>query len=68
MPLTPALGRVRQVDLCELKASQVYRVNSRTAKVTKRNPVSRNRNKTKPKQKNPKNCLALLLISKIAMN
>ena len=31
--LMPALGRQRQVDLCEFKASLVYRVSSRTARV-----------------------------------
>jgi hypothetical protein len=31
--LIPALGRQRQVDLCELEDSLVYRMNSRTAKV-----------------------------------
>jgi hypothetical protein len=30
-PLTPALGRQRQVDLCEFEATLVYRVSSRTA-------------------------------------
>jgi hypothetical protein len=30
-PLLPALGRQSQADLCELEASLVYRVNSRTA-------------------------------------
>ena len=32
MPLIPALGRQRQVDLCEFKASLVYRACSRTAR------------------------------------
>ena len=41
VPLIPALGRQRQVDLCEFKASLVYRESSRTARtVTQRNPVS----------------------------
>ena len=31
-PLTPALGRQRQADLCEFKVSLVYRGSSRTAK------------------------------------
>jgi hypothetical protein len=31
-PLIPALGRQRQVELCELEASLVYRASSRTAK------------------------------------
>jgi hypothetical protein len=39
MPLIPALGRQRQADLCELEASLVYRVSSRTARDTKA-PVS----------------------------
>jgi hypothetical protein len=38
MPLNPSLGRQRQV---EFKASLVYRVSSRTARVTQRNPVSK---------------------------
>jgi hypothetical protein len=32
MSLMPALGRQRLVDLCELEANLVYRVNSRTAR------------------------------------
>ena len=37
----PALGRQRQVDLCEFEASLVYRASSRTIKATQRNPVSK---------------------------
>jgi hypothetical protein len=33
-PLIPALGRKKQVDLYEFKASLVYRVSSRTARAT----------------------------------
>ena len=40
--MIPALGRQRQVDLCEFKASLVYRGSSRTAKATQRNPVWKN--------------------------
>ena len=40
MSLIPALGRQRQVDLCELEVSLVYRVSSRTARAIQRNPVS----------------------------
>ena len=41
MPLIPALGRQRQADLCEFKASLVYIGNSRRAKaVIQTNPVS----------------------------
>ena len=32
-PLVPAFGRQRQVDLCEFKASLVYRVSSRTSRI-----------------------------------
>jgi hypothetical protein len=39
MPLILALGRQKQVDLCEFKASLGYRVNSRTARATQRTPV-----------------------------
>jgi hypothetical protein len=34
MPLIPSLGRQRQADLCEFKASLVYRVSSRTVRAT----------------------------------
>jgi hypothetical protein len=37
----------RQADLCEFKASLVYRVSSRIARTTQRNPVL---NKTRTKQ------------------
>ena len=51
MPLIPALGRQRQVDLCEFKASLVYRASSRTARaVTQRNPVSKNKRKKKKRK------------------
>ena len=39
-PLTPALGRQRQAYLYEFEASLVYKVSSRTARTTQRNPVS----------------------------
>ena len=48
--LIPALRRQRQVDLCELEASLVYRVSSRTARAIQRNPVLKKKtkqNKTK---------------------
>jgi hypothetical protein len=45
MHLVPALLRQRQVDLYEFEASLVYRVSSRTARATQRNPVSKNKNK-----------------------
>jgi hypothetical protein len=46
----PALRKQRQADLCEFEASLVYRVSSRTAKVTQRNPVSKQTNKQKEKK------------------
>jgi hypothetical protein len=36
-PFIPVLGKQRQADLCEFKASLVYRVSSRTVRIT---PVS----------------------------
>ena len=36
MPLIPAFRKQKQEDLCEFKASLVYRVSSRTAKATQR--------------------------------
>jgi hypothetical protein len=53
-------GRGRQIS--EFEASLVYRVSSRTARATQRNPVqktkpkqnkNKNKNKTKPKNQNP---------------
>ena len=51
-PLIPALGRQRQVDICEFKASLVYRVNSRTGsnateKLEKQNKQTNKQTKTK---------------------
>ena len=48
-PSVPLLRRQRQADLCEFEVSLVYKVNSRTAKAIKRNPVSK---QTKQQQKN----------------
>jgi hypothetical protein len=52
-------GRGRRIS--EFEASQVYRVSSRTARATQRDPVSKNKTKQKNKktpktnkQKNPK--------------
>jgi hypothetical protein len=38
-PLIPALGRLKQVDLCEFKVSLVYRASSRPARAIQRNLV-----------------------------
>lgn len=44
-----ALGRQRQVDLCEFEDSLVYRTSSRIVKAIQRNPVAENQ--TKPNKK-----------------
>ena len=41
-PVILVLVRQRQADLSEFEASLVYRVSSRTARATQRNPVSKN--------------------------
>jgi len=51
MSLMPALWRQRQADLCKFEASLVYRVSSRTARDTQRNPVLKNKKQNKTKQK-----------------
>jgi hypothetical protein len=45
-------GRGRRIS--EFKASLIYKVSSRTAKATQRNPVSKNKTKQKTKQKKKK--------------
>jgi hypothetical protein len=45
-------GRGRQIS--EFKASLVYRVSSRTARATQRNPVLKNKTKQKKKPKQQK--------------
>jgi hypothetical protein len=44
MPLISALGRQR--ELCEFKASLVYKASSGTARVMQRNPVSKSNQPT----------------------
>ena len=44
-----ALGRQRQVNF-EFEANSVYRVSSRPARATQRNPVSKNQKKKKKKR------------------
>jgi hypothetical protein len=46
-------GRGRRIS--EFKGSLVYRVSSRTARATQRNPVSKKPKQTKTHQNNPKN-------------
>jgi hypothetical protein len=45
-------GRGRQIS--EFEASLVYRVSSRTARTTQRNPVSKNKKQKKKNQKTKK--------------
>jgi hypothetical protein len=51
MSLILALGRQSQKDLCEFKASLIYSVTSRTARVIQINPVLKKQKKNKTKQK-----------------
>jgi hypothetical protein len=51
-PLIPALGRQRQA---EFEDSLVYKVSSRIARATQRNPVSKNKNQNKTNQNKTKN-------------
>jgi hypothetical protein len=58
-PLIPTRRRLRLADLCKIKASLVYRVSSRTARATQRNPVSKNqKKKRKEKKRNIYECRA----------
>ena len=51
MPLIPALGRERQVDLCEFEASLVYRTSSSTvSKATEKPYLEKQTNKKKNKK------------------
>jgi hypothetical protein len=51
MPLLPALRRQRQADLCEFKASLVYKVSpGQPELVILRNPVSTKQNKNDNKK------------------
>ena len=52
MFLIPALGRQRQVDVCQFKASLVYIMSSRTAKATHRDKPCQEENQTKTKEHN----------------
>jgi hypothetical protein len=47
MPLIPALGRQRQVDLCEFKASLVY---TGQPGLLERNPISKKQTTNKQKK------------------
>ena len=47
--LIPALGRQRQVNLCEFEASLVYRVSSRIARATQKNSFTKKQTTTTKK-------------------
>jgi hypothetical protein len=47
-------GRRGHIDLCEFEASLICRVNSRTARATQRNPVSKILKKKKKEKKKEK--------------
>lgn len=53
MPLTPALERLRQADLCELEATLVYIVSAKTARTIQR-PYLKEHNTTSIKEKKKK--------------
>jgi hypothetical protein len=50
--LISALSSHRQEDLCEFKASLVYRMSSKTARAAQQNPVKTNKKKKKKNQTN----------------
>ena len=55
--LTPALRRQRQrqAELCEFEVSLVYGVSSRTARTTQRNPVLKNQNEKRERERKKEN-------------
>jgi hypothetical protein len=57
MPLIPALGKSRQMDLCEFEVSLVYKVRPNPTRTTKGEPVL-NKSQTKTKQKHQQ-CFSL---------
>jgi hypothetical protein len=55
MPLIPLVGKWGQTDLCEFEARLVYKVSSRTARATHKNPVLEK--KTKQNKTNECECI-----------
>jgi hypothetical protein len=51
MLLISARVRQRQADLCEFKASLVYRANSKVARGKQRNSVSKNQKKERERER-----------------
>jgi hypothetical protein len=52
VPLIPALGRQRQADLCEFKASLVYKLNPEQPELLHRETLSQNIKNKKQKPQN----------------
>jgi hypothetical protein len=50
IPLFPALGRQRQVELYEFKASLINRASSRIISAIQKNPVLKKQNNTRQKR------------------
>ena len=50
-PLIQALGRQKQMDLCEFEVSLVYRVNSRTSRVVRQRVPGSKRKKEREKKR-----------------
>jgi hypothetical protein len=46
MSLIPALRRQRQIELCEFKASLIYRATSKTVRALQRDPVLKGKTKS----------------------
>jgi hypothetical protein len=57
MPLIPALGKQKQEDLCEFKASLVNTASFSTARTIWRDPVSEKQNKKKELTSDPWHCI-----------
>ena len=57
MSLIPALGRLKQVDLCEFKASLVCRSSSRTARATQSYPFLKNNTQRNKKAALERHCI-----------
>ena len=54
MPLSLALGRLRQVELCEFETSLIYKANSRTVRAVTQKTLSQKTTQTKTRQKTMK--------------
>jgi hypothetical protein len=61
----PSTERQRQADLCEFEVSLVYRMSSRTARATQRNPVLKNQKEEEEEEEEEEEGKALENILKI---